>query len=199
VPDDEGRWIAQARQGDDDAYSAVVEAFQMPVYNLCFRMLGNRQEAEDAAQETFLKAYRNLRRYDPTRPFVNWILSIASNHCIDRIRRRRLQFAPLEALAASGTEGGDPEPGPEAALIEVEREAQVRRMLDGLGSKDRAAVILFYWYDMSYEEIGGTLSLSVSAVKSRLHRARKELATRWFSGQPLESPVGETQDEPSAL
>lgn len=199
MPDDERVWIAQARRGDDDAYSAVVEAFQVPVYNLCFRMLGNRQEAEDAAQESFLRAYRNLRRYDPARPFVNWILSIASNHCIDRIRRRRLRLAPLEALPASGAQSGDPSPGPEAALIESDRQAKVRRMLDGLGSKDRAAVILFYWYDMSYEEIGETLSLSVSAVKSRLHRARKELATQWFSGEGLEGPVREAQDEPSAL
>jgi RNA polymerase sigma-70 factor (ECF subfamily) len=198
VRNDEQRWIAQARQGDDDAYSAVVNAFQGPVYNLCFRMLGNRQEAEDAAQETFLKAYRSLERYDPGRPFVNWILRIASNHCVDRMRRGRLRPMSLEALHP-GLQSGGPSPGPESTMVGAEKEAQVREMLRDLGSTDRAAVILFYWHDMSYEEIGETLSLTVSAVKSRLHRARKELAMRWLSDEAAQSPVREAQDEPSTL
>ena len=76
----EADWIKRARQGDDDAFAMVVEAYQGPVFNLCYRMLGDSFEAEDAAQEVFLKAYRNLGRFDPERKFVNWILSIASNH-----------------------------------------------------------------------------------------------------------------------
>lgn len=196
--DDEKRWIARARQGEDQAFSALVDAYQGPVYNLCFRMLGEAQEAEDAAQETFLKAYRNLKRYDPNRPFVNWILSIASNHCVDRIRRRRLHLVSYDEMPPS-IDLSEDAAGPETALISAEREGRVRQILDALGSKDSAAVILFYWYDMSYQEIADTLSLTVSAVKSRLHRARKAMAQEWLREQTKAEPMREVRDEPSTL
>ncbi|MGD8553352.1 MAG: sigma-70 family RNA polymerase sigma factor, partial [Anaerolineales bacterium] len=117
--DREDEFIANARAGDDQAFQEVVNAFQGPVFNLCFRMLGNAQEAEDAAQETFLKAYRNMKRYDPNRKFLNWILSIASNHCIDRLRRRRLQLISLDELLPR-FENPAPNPGPEEAMTDLE-------------------------------------------------------------------------------
>lgn len=174
----EEEFIAQARDGDDLAFQQVVEAFQGPVFNLCYRMLGNAQEAEDAAQETFLKAYRNMKRYDPNRKFVNWILSIASNHCIDRLRRRRLQLISLDEWLPR-FENPAPNPGPEEVMAGYEFQEDVREILDALSATDRAAIILRYWYEYSYEEIADSLSLSVPAVKSRLHRARHSLAEQW--------------------
>jgi RNA polymerase sigma-70 factor (ECF subfamily) len=174
----EDEFIAKARDGDDEAFQEVVNAFQGPVFNLCFRMLGNAQEAEDAAQETFLKAYRNMKRYDPNRKFLNWILSIASNHCIDRLRRRRLQFISIDDWLPR-FESSAPNPGPEEAMTELEMQEDVREILNELGSTDRAAIVLRYWYEYSYEEIADSLSISVSAVKSRLHRARRSLAEHW--------------------
>ncbi|MGD2162758.1 MAG: sigma-70 family RNA polymerase sigma factor [Anaerolineales bacterium] len=176
--DREDEFIANARAGDDQAFQEVVNAFQGPVFNLCFRMLGNAQEAEDAAQETFLKAYRNMKRYDPNRKFLNWILSIASNHCIDRLRRRRLQLISLDELLPR-FENPAPNPGPEEAMTDLELREDVREILEELGSTDRAAIILRYWYEYSYEEIADSLSLTVPAVKSRLHRARRSLAEQW--------------------
>jgi RNA polymerase sigma-70 factor (ECF subfamily) len=174
----EDEFITRARGGDDEAFQEVVDAFQGPVFNLCYRMLGNAQEAEDAAQETFLKAYRNLRRYDPDRKFLNWILSIASNHCIDRLRRRRLKLISLDEWLPR-FENPSPNPGPEETLSDQELQEDVRAILDQLGSTDRAAIVLRYWYEYSYEEIADSLSLSVPAVKSRLHRARRSMAERW--------------------
>ncbi len=174
----EEEYIAKARNGDDHAFQEVVEAFQGPVFNLCYRMLGNAQEAEDAAQETFMKAYRNMKRYDPNRKFVNWILSIASNHCIDRIRRRRLQLISLDEWLPR-FESPAPNPGPEEVMLDQELEDDVREILDRLSATDRAAIVLLYWYEYSYEEIADSLSLSVPAVKSRLHRARRSLAEEW--------------------
>lgn len=174
----EDEYIASARDGDDEAFQEVVKAFQGPVFNLCYRMLGNAQEAEDAAQEAFLKAYRNMKRYDPDRKFSNWILSIASNHCIDRLRRRRMQFISLDEWLPR-FENPAPNPGPEQLVADQEMQEDVHQMLERLGSTDRAAVILRYWYDYSYEEIADSLSLSVPAVKSRLHRARRFLADQW--------------------
>lgn len=174
----EDEYIASARDGDDEAFQEVVKAFQGPVFNLCYRMLGNAQEAEDAAQEAFLKAYRNMKRYDPDRKFSNWILSIASNHCIDRLRRRRMQFISLDEWLPR-FENPAPNPGPEQLVADQEMQEDMHQMLERLGSTDRAAVILRYWYDYSYEEIADSLSLSVPAVKSRLHRARRFLADQW--------------------
>ena len=86
---DEMAWVHQAQKGDDAAFTNLVEMYQKPVYNLCYRMLGEAEAAEDAAQETFLKAYQNLARYDVERSFATWLLSIAAHHCIDKLRRKK--------------------------------------------------------------------------------------------------------------
>ena len=171
----ERKWILAAMKGDDEAFACLVEVYQRPVFNLCYRMLGDAAEAEDASQEAFMKAYRALKRYDPNRKFVNWLLSIASNHCIDRLRKRRLRTTSFEDLMP-GQMKPDPEPGPESRLSIEEGRQSVREMLDKLQETDRAAIVMRYWYDMSYEEIAMSLDLTVSAVKSRLHRARRDMA-----------------------
>lgn len=173
----EAQWIVQAQHGDDGAFAQLVEAYHRPVYNLCYRMLGDPYEAEDAAQEAFLRAYRSIRRYDNNRPFATWLLSIASHYCIDQIRRRRMQVISMDALP--GEIIPDQGIGPEAAARLSEDQKQVQELLSSLAPTDRSAVILYYWYDYSYEEIAEALSLSISAVKSRLHRARKALAETW--------------------
>ncbi|MEJ2012051.1 MAG: sigma-70 family RNA polymerase sigma factor [Anaerolineales bacterium] len=177
-PGQEKVWIEEALGGDDQSFTQLVEAYQRPVFNLCYRMLGDPLEAEDAAQESFLRAHRSLHRYDPERKFATWMLSIASHHCIDRLRRRRLKFVSMEDLLP-GHDRPHPGPGPEDRFVRLEMQEEVQQMLGSLSAIDRAAVILLYWYEYSYEEIGSVLSLSVSAVKSRLHRARRELAIGW--------------------
>lgn len=173
----EGEWLQQALKGDDTAFANIVETYQRPVYNLCYRMLGDPIDAEDAAQETFWRAYQNLNRYDPARPFPTWLLSIAAHYCIDQQRKRRIPILSVDLLPEE--DAPDPAPNPEKVVGELEETAQMRRLLNGLGPQDRAAVILRYWYEFSEEEISRSLSLTISAVKSRLHRARKELAQSW--------------------
>jgi RNA polymerase sigma-70 factor (ECF subfamily) len=194
----DSEWIHRAKQGDDDAFTRLVEVYQVPVYNLCYRMLGNPVEAEDAAQETFLRAYRGLSRYDPERRFVTWLLSIASHHCIDRLRRRRYPIQSLDELLPSQQKSDD-KPGPEAALTAKEEREGVREMLGHLGDLDRAALILRYWYDLSYEDIAQSLSTSVSAVKSRLHRARRQLAEQWVMHKSVAVGAQGRCDEASAV
>ncbi len=182
----EAQWLELARKGDEDAFGSLVEAYQRPVFNLCYRMTGDPGEAEDAAQETFLRAYQNLQRYDPQRSFATWILSIAAHYCIDQIRRRKALLTPLDDLPEETIPDADP--GPEKTASKAEEQRLLRSILAELGPQDRAAVVLRYWYDLSDEEIGQALSLTVSAVKSRLHRARRELARLWLEKQP--QPVG---------
>jgi RNA polymerase sigma-70 factor (ECF subfamily) len=192
----EAVWIGKARLGDDEAFASLVGAYQVPVYNLCYRLLGDRFEAEDAAQEVFMKAFKNLGRYDPERPFVNWLLKIASNHAIDRLRRSGAR--PSTDLAEAETTV-DTSPGPEAALALEERRQMVMDATRRLSPKDRALVVLRYWYDYSYEELAAALSLSMSAVRSRLHRARLTMADHWREREAAPVRLGGTRDEPSAI
>ncbi|BAJ63346.1 RNA polymerase sigma factor [Anaerolinea thermophila] len=173
----ETEWIQQAIQGNEDAFAYLVELYQRPVYNLCYRMLGNAQEAEDAAQEAFWRAYQALRRYDPQRPFITWLLSIAAHYCIDQQRKRRIPLLDLDLLPEEDIPDGAPDPA--RVIAERDSQEQIHQLLKKLSSLDRAAIILRYWYDFSEEEIARTLSLTVSAVKSRLFRARRELAERY--------------------
>jgi RNA polymerase sigma-70 factor, ECF subfamily len=167
-------WLKRAIQGDEDAFTYIVETFQKPVFNLCYRMLGDPQEAEDAAQETFWRAYQALHRYDPSRPFPTWLLSIAAHFCIDQQRKRHFPTITLDLLPEE--DAPDPSPSPEKVFARLEEQGQLQRLLSKLNTQDRAAIILRYWYEFSEEEIARTLSLTVSAVKSRLFRARKDLA-----------------------
>ena len=179
---DESEWIRLAQQGDQTAFGHLVVAYQTPVYNLTYRMLGNTVEAEDAAQEAFLRAYTHLRSYDPTRPFRSWMLSIASHYCIDRLRRQRLNWLSLEDEVTMPYEPVSNCPNPETAVTQQEQKVQIQRLMAGLSPTDRAAITLCYWYDCSYEEIAEMLNLTVSAVKSRLHRARQALAKTMAEG-----------------
>lgn len=184
MSDQESAWVAGALKGDEESFSHLVELYQNPVYNLCSRMLGDPVEAEDAAQETFLRAFKNIKRYDSQRSFSTWLLSIAAHYCIDQIRRRR--FTVLSYDETPQLDPPEPTPGPEGSLMISEDQRRIQGMLVRLNPQDRAAVVMRYWYEFSYEEIGEALSMSVSAVKSRLHRARIELAQIWMqqgSGQ----------------
>jgi RNA polymerase sigma-70 factor (ECF subfamily) len=183
VNDNESEWLVRALEGNDSAFTHLVEIYQRPVYNLCYRMLGDSGDAEDAAQESFLRAYKSLDRYDNERSFVTWLLSIASHYCIDQLRKRRFTSFSIDDEDHAWLDPPDPGPNPEISLSLTEKSAQVQELLEVLAPKDRSAVVMRYWYDYSYEEIADALSLSVSAVKSRLHRARRELAVGWQSQQ----------------
>ena len=174
--------LQHALAGDEEAYAQVVEVYQTPVYNLCYRMLGDSGEAEDAAQETFWRAYQAINRYDRQRPFGTWLLSIAAHYCIDQQRKRRLQTFELDEVAEETLP--DPSPDPEKAANQNEQDRLLHKLLATMNAQDRAVIILRYWYDFSEEEIGQSLSLTISAVKSRLHRARLLLAQRWQDAQP---------------
>jgi len=171
-------WVEQTLAGDQDAFGNLVLRYERDVFNLTYRMLNNRGEAEDAAQEAFLRAYANLDRYDPARPFKTWLLSIASNHCIDRIRRRRLTWLSLEEPLPPHPALTSDVPGPEESTLDHERSEEVQALLDELSPEYRIAVVLRYWYDLSYAEIAEMLNTTESAVKSRLFRARQALANR---------------------
>lgn len=195
---EEKTWILQAKNGSDEAFTYIVETYQTPVYNLCYRMLGHAESAEDAAQETFLRAYQHLHRYDIKRSFATWLLSIAAHYCIDRLRKRKLPVFSVDENEESTFD--IPDKGalhPEKETIHGEHREQVHMLVQNLETTDRVAIVMRYWYDFSEKEIAEALNLTVSAVKSRLHRSRKKLGKLWQESSttahversPYESPA----------
>ena len=192
-------WVVQAQHGSEEAFTRLVESYQTHVYNLCYRMLGEPESAEDAAQETFLRAFQHLHRYDQKRPFATWLLSIAAHYCIDRLRRRKFLMSSIdEEDGRREMELPDADaPNPESELVRGEQRERVQGLLKKLDKIDRAAVILRYWHDCSELEIAESLNLTVSAVKSRLHRARRQLASLWENGSPPSKKERKPHESPA--
>ncbi len=176
---EEKQWAMLAQEGNPDAFGNLVDRYQKRVFSLCYRMLGTPTAAEDAAQEAFIRAYNAINRYDIERSFATWVLSIASNYCIDQIRKRKVTFLSIDSEKHGWLAPPAQDPTPEKSLLDKEKQAQVHALLETLSETDRAAIVLQYWHDFSYDEIAEALSLSVSAVKSRLFRARKTMAEEW--------------------
>jgi len=200
----EAQWIAEAITGDKEAFSKLVEIYQKPVYSVCYRMLGTPTAAEDAAQEAFIRAYQALDRYDPERSFATWLLSIASNYSIDQLRKKKVTILSMDNEKHAWLAPPDPGPSPEKAALDKEKQALVQAILVDLHETDRAAVVLQYWHDYSYDEIAETLNLSSSAVKSRLFRARRLMAEKWQemqlnSAPPIKSTVKRIAHESSTI
>ncbi len=167
-------WITLTRQGDKAVFSKIVAKYQGPVYNLCYRMLGNAAEAEDATQEIFLRAYAKLDSYDDRHQFSSWLFSIASHYCIDKLRSFRPVLVSWDSLKYYWPAGNTTQP--EKALLKVEATEEVYALLKTLSPDYRGIIIMRYWYALSYRDIAETLGTTVSAIKSKLFRARKMMA-----------------------
>lgn len=198
--EDEAAWIRASRQGDRAAFGRLVEAYERPVFRLAYRMLGTAVDAEDASQEAFLRAYRALGAYDEQRPFSTWLLSITAHHCIDRLRRRRGDVQSLDALPPWRQPAAALE-SPESAATRADESDRILRLLDVLQDDYRLVIVLRYWHDLGYAEIAELLEDSIPAVKSRLHRARRQLADALdavpgphapglTAAEPREAPTG---------
>ncbi len=177
---DEEELLERSRQGDLEAFNRIVLAYQDRVYNLCVRMLGSQQAAEDAAQEAFLSAYRNVRRMRGAN-LRGWLLRIASNACIDEIRRRKRR--PQVSLDVPAPESDDERPlevadsaaGPETQAIQGELGEAIQAELLRLPPDQRLAVILCDIEGLSYDEIATGTGASAGTVRSRISRGRARL------------------------
>ncbi len=195
---EEQDWLKAAIDGDNEAFSKLIMTYQTPVYNLCSRMLGNQQDAEDAAQETFWRAYQNMRKYDTDRSFITWLLSIAAHYCIDQQRKKRLASVDFDTLPEEIIPDYS-QTSPERALSMKQHNARLQDVLNQLAPDDRAAIILRYWYAFSEQEIADTLQLSISAVKSRLFRSRKQIAVLIGAQERPGGQVREREYESSTI
>jgi RNA polymerase sigma-70 factor (ECF subfamily) len=166
--------VLRTRDGEVEAYGELVRRYQTSVFNVCYRLLGERREAEDLAQETFIRAYERLRTYDPERPFGPWIRRVAANMCLNHLRSNRPFTEPLDEdhdLPASG-------PAHDVADVVDRRTVglRIREAIGALPPRYRAVIELRHFQGLTYEEMAEALSLPLSDVKSHLFRSRRMLA-----------------------
>ncbi|MDP8956348.1 MAG: sigma-70 family RNA polymerase sigma factor [Actinomycetota bacterium] len=167
--------VRRFQQGQEDAFGDLMRRHERRVYNLAYRMLGNTEEARDAAQDTFLSCFRNLERFRGEAAFTTWLHRIAVNICYDSLRKRAL--SPVDAIRFP-----EPLPAPDHS-DESATSIDVQRGLLAVSPEFRAVLILHEIQDVPVEEIAETLDLPVGTVKSRLHRGRVALG-RALIGEP---------------
>jgi len=164
--------IVRARRGERDAFGELVTRYQTGVFNVCYRLLHERGEAEDLAQETFMRAYDRLHTFDLEREFGPWIRRVAANLCLNHLESQKVT-APLDE-----ERDADESPRPEKQVEVQERSEQIRKALLSLPLHYRVIVELRHYQDLSYDEIATELNIPLSDVKSHLFRARKLLAEK---------------------
>jgi RNA polymerase sigma-70 factor (ECF subfamily) len=171
VGSDFAQLVGQCLAGDQRSMLALVERFQGQVFGLCYRMLGQRQDAEDAAQETFVRVLKNLHRWDPERDFQPWLLTIAGNRCRTALaaRKRRPTAELAEELVV------DDEPDPDAGRQLAE---ELQLALAEVRPEYRQAFVLFHEQELSYAEIAEAMQVPLGTIKTWVHRGRRELIDR---------------------
>lgn len=172
----DGELVGRVHAGDLEAYGDLVERYQSSVFGVCYRLMGERQSAEDMTQEAFLRAYDRLELYDQSRSFGPWVRQIAANLCLNVLNRARLATIPL--IDELDSQAGSDRRGLEHAQELRERRQSIQTVLQDLPPHYRAAIELRHFQELSYAEIGLALNWSESEVKTNLYRARKELAER---------------------
>lgn len=172
--------IKEVIKGDQNAFGEIVEIYKDKVFQLCFRMLGNRHEVEDMAQEAFVRAYVNIHSFNTQMKFSTWLYRIATNLCIDRIRKKKPDYY-LDAEIA-GTDGLDmysqvaaDTQKPEDEVESLELQETIQREILKLPEKYRSVIVLKYIEELSLKEISEILDMPIGTIKTRIHRGREAL------------------------
>jgi RNA polymerase sigma-70 factor (ECF subfamily) len=197
--DSDWQLLAAAAAGDGDAFGALVERHQDRVVRLCERVLGDREEARDAAQEVFLKAFRHAADTEPRGQIYTWLYRVALNHCFNRLRRRKIvRFFSLDrghdpgAGEAPAIDPAESRPDAEAELLARERWRRTRAAIDALPGNQRSVLLLARFEGLSQRQIAETLGITEGAVESRLVRAMRRLAAADAQeGPPGRVPEGD--------
>jgi RNA polymerase sigma-70 factor (ECF subfamily) len=174
--------IGRVRGGETRMFGELVQRYQDPVFGMALRFVGGRGDAEDIAQEAFLRVYRGLEAFKGESKFSTWLYRITFNLCADWLRRNR-RAGRRAAAIEEAAEVADGRVNLEEGVLESESRDRLRSALDGLDERYRSVVVLLYYQKMSYEQISAVLDLPVKTVETRLYRARKLLRERLESGE----------------
>lgn len=169
--------IKRCKRGEEPAFAEILARYRGPIYNLCYRMTRNPEDARDLGQEVFIKVFSLLDRFDEDYAFSSWLFRIATNHCIDHLRRNRMRFLSLDG--AVGKDGQEFElqlpdhgPGPDQVMQRRQAVERLEEVIADLPPHYRAITLLRHDQQLSYEEIAEILHLPLGTVKARIHRAR---------------------------
>jgi RNA polymerase sigma-70 factor, ECF subfamily len=176
--------VARAQQGSEKAYRELLGRYQRPVFSLIYRMVRDREQAEDLAQETFVRVFNHIDRYDPAYKFSSWIFKIATNLTIDWMRRKEVATVSIDGsryattpdeIEASTITVASKDETPEELLEARELGSEIEQAIGRLRPEYRTAILLRHIEDRPYEEIALVMSLPLGTVKTYIHRGRKEL------------------------
>ncbi|MDR2648961.1 MAG: sigma-70 family RNA polymerase sigma factor [Clostridiales bacterium] len=157
--------------GDRDIFAELVKRYKNLVYSVILRMVNDREEANDLAQDVFIKMYKNLDKYYPEYKFSTWVIRIATNHVIDYRRKKKPETAPIEDLEFSLSS----EESPEGAYIRRERKAELKKIVEDLPDMYKIPIVLYHEQGLSYQEISEIINEPLSKVKNRIFRGRRML------------------------
>ncbi|WP_423146348.1 RNA polymerase sigma factor [Rubrolithibacter danxiaensis] len=169
--------VIRAKDGDQKAYAELMQRYKDSIYYMALKMVNNKDDAMDLTVETFGKAFENIERYKPDFAFSTWLFRIATNNCIDFIRKKKLHLVSIHSVV---DEEGDDRPlqikadtlNPEEHSIKKQQSEQLRFLVDKLPQRYKTLIILRYYEELSYEEIATQLDLPLGTVKAQLFRAR---------------------------
>lgn len=180
--------VEQVQKGDREQYACIVDYFQQPIYRYCCRLLGNRQDAEDAVQDILVKAYQSIRGYKPEVSFSAWLYRIAGNHCLNLLRRRRLQGHILRIFR------------PDTAAASAEQQLEARLFSPALESallqlslEERNILVLRVFEELTFQEMGHILNSSPNALHKRMERIKRKV--REF----MQTEEGISWNEPESI
>lgn len=172
---DETTWVERARAGDEAAFAAIYEKYERPIYSLVYRLMGNAEDAFDITQDVFVKAYKALGKTNPELNLSAWLHRIASNACMDVLRRRKIvRWLPWDPAEHTNITPASENDEPEYRVVSRQTKEQVQAVLNKMNERYRLCLVLREYQDLSCEEIADVLGISRQAVKSTLFRAREQ-------------------------
>ncbi|HLI50275.1 MAG TPA: RNA polymerase sigma factor [Thermomicrobiaceae bacterium] len=189
TPFDEASWVSRAKEGDQAAFEAIFERYSRQIYGYIYRMMGNPEDADELTQECFIRAYKSLSHTSQELKLSAWLHRIASNACLDVLRRRqRIRWLPWESHKHEHLLHARPLDDPERNALSQETQLIVQHVLNQMNPRNRMALVLREYEGMSCEDIGQVMALSRSAVKSVLFRGRQEFRHIYESLEDEASP-----------
>ncbi|MFZ5968217.1 MAG: RNA polymerase sigma factor [Bacillota bacterium] len=166
--------VQRILKGDGELFGELIDRYKNAVYSLCYRMVGSQEEAKDLAQEAFIKAYHSLDKYNPEYKFSTWILKVATNLCIDYLRKKKVQTMPIDERLSMPYDTASAED----MYLHKQNQKEIVNAIEELPEEYKILILLYHKEGLSYQSICDTLDLPMSKVKNRLHRARSMLKER---------------------